>query len=170
MRLERYVFPALGSKPLADITASDIHTMLEPIQEQGKYETCHRTLAVVKQVFDYGVVTGYVKYNPAPPVKATLTKSRPKHMSALTEPREVGKLLARLDAYDESVVVRSALRLAPLLFARPGDLRHATWADMKLDAADPQWEYTVKKTKQPHIVPLSTQAVTILRELHEHTG
>tara|TARA_Y100000588_G_scaffold374554_1_gene449708 strand:- start:382 stop:1572 length:1191 start_codon:yes stop_codon:yes gene_type:complete len=170
MRLETYIFPVLGSKPIADITAPDIHAMLEPIQERGTYETCHRILAIVKQVFDHAVVTGYVKYNPAPSVKATLTKAKPKHMSATTEPAAFGKLLTRIDSYNESIVVRSALKLAPLLFARPGDLRHAKWADMKLDVTDPQWEYTVQKTKQSHIVPLPEQAVAILRELREHTG
>lgn len=90
------------------------------------------------------------------------------HFAAVTEPKQVGRLLRTLDGYEGTFIVACALRLAPLVFVRPGELRKAEWKDIDLDAAE--WRYTVTKTGMPHIVPLATQAVMILRELHSLTG
>ena len=168
-RLERYVFPTLGERSIADVGAPNLLAMLDLIQKRGTYDTAQRVQRYSSQILDYAIVRGHITHNPAPPVKAALTKPKPKHFAAVTDPKDIGKLLSMLHAYEESLVVMSALRLAPLVFVRPGELRKAKWADMKLDAAEPQWEYLVTKTQTDHIVPLSEQAVAILRALHPHT-
>ena len=170
MRLEKYVFPKLGTRSITDVSAPDLLAMLRPIQEQEKYETAHRVLTVCGQVFVHAIATGRITHNIAASVRPALTKATPKHFAAVTDPKEIGKILRMLHAYEGSPAVTSALRLAPLWFARPGELRRAKWADMKVDASKPQWEYRVTKTNQDHIVPLSEQAVAILRALRPITG
>ena len=170
MRLENYVFPKLGTRSIADVSAQDIHAMLKPIQDQEKYETASSVLTVCHQVCDYALFSERSTRNPAAPVKHLLIKATPKHFASVTDPKEIGKLLRMLHAYEGSPVVTSALRLAPLVFVRPGELRKAIWEDIDLDAAEPQWQYLVTKTHTPHIVPLATQAVDILRALQPLTG
>ena len=170
MRLEKYVFPTLGARPIADISAQDIHAMLKPIQDQKKYETASRVLMVVRQVCDYALFSERITRNPAAPVKQLLTEATPTHFKAVTDPKAVAKLLRMVHAYEGSPIITSALRLAPLVFVRPGELRKAIWDDIDIDAAEPQWQYLVTKTHTPHIVPLATQAVDILRALQPLTG
>ena len=169
-RLTRLVYPALGKRPIADVQGPDLLAMLKPLQEDEQYALTSRVLSECKQICDYAVATGRLQFNPAPSVKPALTKVRPTHRAAVTKPKDIGPLLRMLYAYEGSQVVMSALRLAPLVFTRPGELRAARWDDVILDGAKPQWAYRVTKTSQDHIVPLSTQAVEILRELHTHTG
>ena len=168
MRLENYVFPKLGTRSIADVSAQDIHAMLKPIQEQEKYETASRVLTVCHQVCDYAMFSERITRNPAAPVKHLLTKPTPTHFAAMIDPKDIGKLLRMLAAYEGSPAVMAALHLAPLWFVRPGELRHAKWADIDLDAAE--WRFRVSKTKTDLIVPLSEQAVAILRDLHPQTG
>ncbi len=170
MRLETYVFPKLGMRSMADVSAPDLLAMLKPIKEQGKYETARRVLTVCHQVCNYAMATGRITHNPAAPVRPALTKATPKHFAAVTDPKDIGKFLRMLAAYEGSPAVMAALKLAPLWFVRPGELRRARWQDFDLDSAEPQWQYRVTKTQTDHIVPLSTQAVEILRELRTHTG
>ena len=170
MRLENYVFPKLGTRSIADVSAPNLLAMLRPIQEQEKYETAHRVLTVCGQVFVHAIATGRITHNIAASVRPALTKATPKHFAAITRAEEVGPLLRMLDAYQGTPVVKAALRLAPLVFTRPGELRHAQWADITLDAAKPQWEFLATKTRTPHIVPLAPAAVRILRDLHQETG
>ena len=170
MRLEKYIFPKLGARSIADIKAQDIMAMLQPIQDEKKYETTARVLVVCRQVCDYALFSERITRNPAVSVKQLLTKPKPTHFAATTDPKDVGKLLRMLHAYEGSSVVKAALHLAPLWFARPGELRRAKWADMKVDASEPQWEYRVTKTNQDHIVPLSEQAAAILGALRPITG
>ncbi len=170
MRLETYVFPKLGARSIADVSAPDLLAMLKPIKEQGKYETAHRVLTVCGQVFVHAIATGRITHNIAASVRPALTKATPKHFAAVTDPKEIGKLLSMLHAYEGSPAVMAALKLAPLVFVRPGELRQARWEDVDLDAASPQWQYRATKTQTDHIVPLATQAVAILRALHPHTG
>ena len=120
------------------------------------------------QICDYALYSERITRNPAAPVKQLLTKPKPKHFAAVTDPKAVAKLLRMLHAYEGSPVVMAALHLAPLWFVRPGELRHAKWADIDLDAAE--WRFRVSKTKTDLIVPLSEQAVAILRDLHPQTG
>jgi integrase len=168
MRLERYVFPAFGKQPIATVSAPDLVEMLKPIQQQEKYETASRVLRVCQQVLNFARATGRRTDNPADAVRPALTKPTPKHFAAETDPKEIGKLLRMLDAYEGSPAVMAALKLAPLWFVRPGELRHAKWADIDLDAAE--WRFRVSKTQTDLIVPLSEQAVAILRDLHPQTG
>jgi len=169
-RLENDVFPYQGSRPIATITAPDLLSVIRRIESRGVLETAHRALANCGQVFRYAVATGRAERDPSSDLRGALpsVKSRRTHFAAITEPKEVAGLLLALDGYQGTPAVRAALRLAPLVFVRPGELRTAEWADIDLDAAE--WRYTVSKTKTLHIVPLSTQALTILRELHPLTG
>ena len=170
MRLDRYVLPVFGTKQISTVSGPDLRAMLKPIQRDGKLETASRVLTVVKQIFDFGIATGRNEHNPAPALRALLTQPTVTHMAAVTTPEEIGWLLRKLHAYDEGPVVTSALRFGPLVFVRPGELRTARWADITVDGPAPVWEFRVSKTKQEHIVPLSTQAVEMLRALHPHTG
>ena len=168
MRLERYVFPTLGARSIAEIGPPDIHALLKPVEKAEKYETASRVLTVVRQVCDYAMFSERITRNPAAPVKQLLTKPSPKHFAAVTDPKAVGKLLRMLHAYEGSPVVKAALDLAPLVFVRPSELRQAKWDDIDLDACE--WGFLVTKTHTPLIVPLSEQAVAILRALQPLTG
>ena len=170
MRLEKYVFPKIGRQSITDVGAQDILSMLKPIQAQSKFETASRCLRVTGQVLNYARATGRRTDNPADAVRPALTKPKPKHFAAVTDPKETGKLLLMIESYRASPAVMAALKLAPLWFVRPGELRRAKWADMKLDASEPQWEFLATKTRTPHIVPLARQAVEILRALRPVTG
>jgi integrase len=169
-RLENDVFPYLGSKPIATITAPELLGVIRKIEERGVLETAHRALANCGQVFRYAVATGRAERDPTGDLRGALpsVKSKRVHFAAVTDPKEVGKLLRALHDYDGSATVCAALRLAPLVFVRPGELRAAEWAHIDLDTAE--WRYTVTKTNTAHIVPLSTQAVEILKEIQPLTG
>jgi integrase len=133
-------------------------------------ETAHRALANAGQVFRYAVATGRAERDPSGDLRGALpsVKSRRTHFAAVTEPKQVAALLRALDGYQGTPTVCAALRLAPLVFVRPGELRAAEWAHIDLDASE--WRYTVTKTNTPHVVPLASQAVAILRELQLLTG
>lgn len=169
-RLERDVFPWIGGRPVAEITAPELLATVRRIESRGALESAHRALANCGQVLRYAVATGRAERDPSGDLRGALpsARARRKHFAAVTEPKQVGALLRAIDGYTGSHVVRCALRLAPLVFVRPGELRFAQWADIDLDAAE--WRYTVSKTKTLHIVPLASQAVALLRELHPLTG
>jgi integrase len=167
-RLERDIFPWIGSKPIVDITAPELLSVIQRIENRGALETAHRAMSNCGQVFRYAVATGRAECDPSGDLRGALPPVKGEHFASTTEPDEVAKILRQLDGYTGSLVVRCALRLAPLVFVRPGELRHAEWADIDLEAAE--WRYTVTKTDTQHIVPLSCQAVEILRELHPLTG
>lgn len=131
-------------------------------------ETAHRALSECGQILRYGMATGRTSRDASIGLSAALKPIKPTHFAAVTDPKEVGPLLRGLHAYHGSFVTRSALRIAPLVFVRPGELRKAEWQQIDLDAAE--WRYTSTKTDTPHIVPLADQAVEILRELHAVTG
>ena len=167
-RLERDIFPWMGGQPVAAITAPELLTVVRRIEQRGALETAHRALQNCGQVFRYAVATGRADRNPSGDLRGALPPVKGKHFAALTEPKQVGPLLRVLDGYQGTLIVRCALRLAPLVFVRPGEFRKAEWSDIDLKAAE--WRYTVPKTDTPHIVPLSRQAVEILSELHPLTG
>ncbi len=167
-RFERDIFPWIGGRPIADVTAPELLAAVRRIEGRGAVETAHRALQNCGQVFRYAVATGRAERNPTGDLKGALPPVKGEHFAAVTEPAEVAKVLRALDGYEGTFTVACALRLAPLVFVRPGELRKAEWADIDLDAAE--WRYIVTKTKTSHIVPLSTQAVAILRELHALTG
>lgn len=142
--------------------------MIRRIEQRGALETAHRALGNCGQVFRYAVATGRAERDPTGDLKGALPPVKGTHFAAVTDSKKVGEVLQAIDAYEGTLIVRCALRLAPLVFVRPGELRHAEWADIDLDAAE--WPYTVSKTNTQHIVPLSRQAVEILQELNPLTG
>jgi integrase len=167
-RLERDVFPWVGGRPIADVTAPELLAVLRRIEGRGALETAHRALGNCGQVLRYAVATGRAERDASGDLRGALPPVRGEHFAAVTEPKKVGELLRALNGYRGTLTVQCALRLAPLVFVRPGELRKAEWADIDLDAAE--WRYVVTKTRTPHIVPLSSQAIAILRELHPLTG
>jgi integrase len=167
-RLERDIFPWIGGRPVAEIAAPELLTVVRRIEDRGALETAHRALGNCGQVFRYAVATGRAERDPSGDLRDALPPVKGEHFAATTEPKRVGEILRALDGYQGTLTVRCALRLAPLVFVRPGELRKAEWGDIDLGAQE--WRYTVTKTNTPHIVPLSRQAVDILRELQPLTG
>ena len=167
-RFELYIFPWLGKKPISDITAPQFLEVIKRIEKQNKLETAHRTLQTAGQVFRYAVQKGAVSRDVTADLKGALPATTVKHMAAFTEPRDVAELLRALDGFNGTLTVQCAIKLAPLVFVRPSELRMAKWADINLEAGT--WQYLVSKTKTNHIVPLSNQAVAILKEIHPLSG
>ena len=167
-RLEKDIFPWLGKKNIADITAPELLTVIRRIKDRGVLETAHRALGNCGQVFRYGVQTGKCLRDITYDLRGALPQPTTKHMASLTEPKDVKRLLLSFDDYTGSFPVLCALKLSVLWFVRPSELRLARWADFDLDNA--QWRYTVSKTNTPHIVPLSKQSIEILKDLHALTG
>lgn len=169
-RLERDVFPWIGAKPIADLAAPDVLATIRRIESRGRLETAHRALQNCGQVFRYAVATGRAQRDPTGDLRGALPPARPTHMAALTEPADVAALLRAIDAFRGTLVVQSALKLAPRLFVRPGELRRAEWAEFDLEKGE--WNIPAErmKARQAHLVPLANQAVTILRDLHPLTG
>lgn len=170
LRLENDVFPWLGKRPIAEVTAKELLTTLDRIVERGAVDTARRVLQNCGQIFRYAIVTGRCDRNPAADLRGALPAVKQSHHAAIVEPKAIGGLLRAIDTYEGMLVTKSALRLAPLLFVRPGELRHAEWAEIDLDSA--QWNIPGTKMKMgdPHLVPLSSQAVAILQELQPLTG
>jgi integrase len=169
-RLERDIFPWIGSRPIAEIKAQELLTTLRRIEERGAVETAHRAHQNCGQVFRYAVATGRAERDPSPDLKGALPPVKQSHHAAITDPKAIAELLRAIDGYQGSFITKCALRLAPLVFVRPGELRKAEWIEIDLDKAE--WNIPAKRMKmrEPHLVPLSTQAVKILRELHALTG
>ncbi|HYS90011.1 MAG TPA: integrase arm-type DNA-binding domain-containing protein [Bradyrhizobium sp.] len=167
-RFERDIFPWLGGRPIAEIKAPELLAAVRRIEARGALETAHRAIANCGQVFRYAIATGRAERDPSPDLRGALPPVKGENFAAITEPTKVAELLRALDGYHGTLTVACALRLAPLVFVRPGELCKAEWADIDLGAAE--WRYHVTKTDSEHIVPLATQAVAILRELHALTG
>lgn len=175
-RFEADVFPWLGGKPIADIKPPELLSVLRRIENRGALETAHRTLHNCGQVFRYAVATGRAERDPSGDLKGALPPAKAKHFAAIidgtTDPRErerrIAALLRKLEDYKGTFVVRMALRLAPLVFVRPGELRAMRWEDVDFEAAE--WRYHVSKTDHEHIVPLSRQALAILQDIHPLTS
>jgi integrase len=167
-RFENDIFPWIGKRPVAEVTAPELLETVRRIETRGALETAHRALSTCGQVLRYAIATGRAQRDPSSDLRGALPPVKGEHLAAITEPQRAAELLRMIEAYEGTLTVRCALRLAPLVFVRPGELRAAQWTDIDLDAAE--WRYTVTKTNTPHIVPLSTQAVAILRELKPLTG
>ena len=158
------VFTEIGDKPISKIDAPVLLDVLRRIEARGANYTAHRIRGLCGQVFCYAVATGRADRDPTGDLKGALTPIKTTHRAATTDPHELAPLLRMLDSYQGSMVVQCALRLLPLLFVRPGELRTMQWAHVDLDKGE--WSFMVNKTKTPHIVPLAKQAVKILQELH----
>ncbi len=168
--LTGHVFGEIGERPLSEITAPILLAMLRRIEARGATYTAHRVRGLCGQIFRYAVATGRADRDPTGDLKGALAPITTTHRAAVTDPKEVAPLLRMLDGYTGrgTLVVQCALRLLPLVFVRPGELRAMQWADVDLDKGE--WSFLVNKTKTPHIVPLARQAVAILREIHPVTG
>jgi integrase len=167
-RLEQGLFPWIGAMPIQNVKATDLLACLRRIEQRGAIETAHRTKGIAGEIFRYAIATGRAERDAAADLKGALTSVRVQHLKAVTEPKAVGALLRAIDAYEGGLIVRSAFRLGPLLFVRPGELRAAKWAEIDLDVGE--WRYRVGKTGIDHIVPLCSQALAILKELQPLTG
>lgn len=164
------VFPYIGGKPVAEVTAPEFLRVARRIEERGAVESAHRILQNCGQVMRYAIATGRADRNPVADLKGALTTAEGRHHAAITDPLALGGLLRAIEGYSGDPVTRAALKLSGLLFVRPGELRHAEWEEIDLDKAE--WNIPAGKMKmrQPHLVPLCGQAVAILRELHALTG
>jgi integrase len=168
-RFANDVYPWIGSRPIAAITPPEVLAVLRRIEARGCLETAHRVRMHLSGLFRFAVATARAERDPTADLRGALPASQPEHMAAVTEPAKLAELLRMIFSYDEGTpIVAAALKLAPMLFVRPGELRAAKWAD--IDLAKAEWRFTTSKTKQPHIVPLAKQAVAILRELRPLTG
>jgi len=167
-RLEQDVFPWIGGRPISEILAPEILSVLRRIEGRGALDTAHRAGNNCSQVFRYAIATGRAERDPVPDLRGALPPARGGNFAAITDPAKVGELLRAIDGFHGTFVVQSALRLAPLVFVRPGELRRAQWDEVDLDRGE--WRYWVTKTKTEHSVPLATQAVAILKELRPLTG
>lgn len=169
-RFERDLFPWLGARPIAQITAPEILAVLRRIESRGAIFTAHRAHQNCGMVFRYAVATGRAQSDPTGALRGAIAPAEAEHFASIKDPKAIGDLLRAIDGYKGSFVTKCALQLAPVLFVRPGELRQAEWREINLDACE--WRIPAKKMKSraDHIVPLSAQAVAILREIHPLTG
>ena len=169
-RLERDVFPWLGTRPTREITPLELLNVLRRVEGRGTLETAHRIHQVCGQVFRYAIATGRAQRDPCTDLRGALPPVPPRHHAALTRPADVGALLRAINGYHGSFVVQCALQLAPLVFVRAGELRRAEWAEF--DLAEALWRIPAARMKmrQEHLVPLARQAVEILHQLQPVTG
>lgn len=169
-RLERDIFPWLGKRPIAEIEAPELLAVLRRIEHRGAIETAHRAMQNCGQVFRYAVATGRAKRNSAADLVGALSPVIKSSFATITEPEKIAQLLRAMDGYQGSFITQCALKLAPLVFVRPGELRKAEWSEIDFEAE--QWVIPAERMKmrEKHIVPLSRQALAILKELEALTG
>jgi integrase len=170
--IDSLVVPHIGSRPINDLTAPEILAVLRRIETRGRLDTCHRTKWRIGQVIRYAVATGRALRDPTGDLRGALNSPKTVSRSAITAPRRFGELLLAIDEYRGQGNTWAALRLAPLVFVRPGELRAAEWEEFTLEGENPEWRIAAErmKMKEEHIVPLSRQAVGILKELQAFTG
>ena len=164
-RLRSFLYPYIGSRPVADIRAQELLAVLRRIEARGRHETAHRVRALAGRVLRYAVATGRAPHDVAADLKDALAPVKSKNFASVTDPRRVGELMRAIHGYGGHPVTALALKLAPLVFVRPGELRAAEWSEFDLENAD--WRIPAARMKmgEPHVVPLSRQALAILREL-----
>ncbi|WP_150047412.1 tyrosine-type recombinase/integrase [Methylomonas rhizoryzae] len=167
-RIERLAFPLLGNKPIKEVKSFDVFAVLKPLIDKQQLETAHRLHAEIVAVLDYAIAHNFVEFNQAQPVARQIPAQKVKHRAAIIDPKQVGQLLRDLYAYQGTFTVQMALRLSPLLFQRPGEIRQMYWGDVDLIARE--WRPYISKTDFYHIVPLSNQAVSILEAIQPLTA
>lgn len=169
-RLETYVFPWVGKVPIREVTAMNVLECLRRLEHQNTHETARRVLRYCNQTLRYAIMTGRAETDVLGQLRGALAPRRPRHLASVKDPKRVGALLRAIDGYDGRLVTKLALRFAPLVFVRPGELRHAAWGDF--DFLQREWRIPANqmKARRPHIVPLSSQAMALLRELQPLTG
>jgi integrase len=169
-RFERDIFPWLGARPIDSITPPELLSALRRIEDRGAIETAHRAHQNCGQVFRYAVATGRAGRDPSADLRGAIPPAKVKHHASITDVKELGDLLRSIEGYKGSFITKCALRIAPLVFVRPGELRKAEWIEFDLDNSE--WKIPPERMKMrvQHIVPLAWQATEILRELHALTG
>jgi integrase len=165
-----HLTPAIGTRPIADIEPAEVLAALRRLERKGHRETAVRTCNFASRVFRFGVVTGRCKHDPASLLSDALAKPVVRHHAAILEPKPLGGFLRAVEGYSGGPIVHIAMKLAPLVFLRPGELRQGKWAEVDWDAK--VWTIPAERTKlrRPHAVPLSSQAMALLRELEPHSG
>ncbi|WP_299691685.1 site-specific integrase [Hydrocarboniphaga sp.] len=169
-RLERDVFPWIGKRPISAITAPEVLIVLRRIESRGALDTAHRAKQDCGAVFRYAIHDGRAERDPTADLRGALPPARGGHFATITEPKAIGELLRAIHGYSGTFATCCALKLAPLVFVRPGELRNAEWSEVDLEKAE--WRIPSDKMKagEPHIVPLSEQAVAVLADLQPLTG
>ena len=170
LALSRDLNPYLGKRPIAEITPPEVLRCLRRIESRGTLETAHRVKRVASQVFRFAVATGKADRDPTSDLTGALTPTKKKHLAAITDPLEVGRLMVAIDGYQGTPVVRTALKLSPLLFCRPGELRKLEWTEVNWDACQIELPGEKMKMGEPHIIPLAEQSLALLKELEPLTG
>ena len=168
--LKNDLYPSLGHRPISQITPPELLMVLRKVEARGAVDMAHRAKQTAGQVFRYAVATGRAERDPSGDLKGALKSRTKKHYAAITDPVQVGKLLLAMDAFEGTPTVKAALKLSALLFQRPGEIRAMEWAEVNWD--EERWEIPAEKMKmgEPHIVPLCSQALEQLKELHRLTG
>jgi integrase len=167
---EDLLFPYIGSRPVSALTPPELLEVVRRLERRGKHETAHRAKQRVGQVLRYAIATGRAERDPTADLRGALAPVKVTNRAAVTDPREVAQLLRALHGYQGHFIVEAALKIAPLVFVRPGELRAAEWAEMDLDAGEWRIAAHRMKMRRPHLVPLAKQAVLILREIEPLTG
>ncbi len=169
-QMERNLFPWLGEKDINEITSVVLLDTLQRVENRGATYLAHRMKQVAGQIFRYAIITGRAENDPSVNLKGALKPHVAKHMATVTDLEEVRQLLKSIDTYHGGIVVQTALKLAPLTFVRPGELRHAEWKE--INEKDALWKIPAPKMKKrrPHIIPLSRQALKVLEEIKPFTG
>jgi integrase len=169
-RLEKDIFPWLGRRPIGEIKAPELLSALRRIESRGALETTHRAMQNCGQVFRYAVATGRAERDPTGDLHGAIPPPKEKHHASITDPKRIAELLRAIDAYQGYFATKCALRLAPLVFVRPGELRHAQWREFDLEKGEWRIPAERMKMREQHIVPLARQSVNILRELEPLTN
>jgi integrase len=171
-RLKTFIYPHIGSRPVATLKAADLLNCLRRMETKGIHESAHRARSLCGRILRYAVATGRATRDVSGDLKGALTPAVTKNYASITDPKRIGDLLKAIDGYDGQPTTAMALRLAPLTFVRPGELRGAEWSEFNLDGKEPEWRIPAERMKmgELHLVPLSRQAVAVLRELKEITG
>jgi len=169
-RLELDIFPWIGKRPINEIKPPEILSVLRRIENRGAVDTAHRALQNCGQIFRYAVATGRAERDYSADLRGALAPVKESHFAAITDPKDIAVLLKAMDAYHGNVITKCAMRLAPLVFVRPGELRKAHWTEIDLETAT--WSIPAERMKmrEAHMVPLSRQAIEILEELASLTG
>ena len=168
--LEQNAFPLIGLMPISTIKPTDILPALQKIEQRGALESARKVRQLCSQVFKYAVAEGSAERDVTVDLGRAMSVATKTHYAAITEPKQAGELMRSIDAYTGHPYAVAALKLSPLVFVRPGELRAAEWAEIDLDAAEWRIPGSKMKMKVDHLVPLSAQAVEILRGIHAFSG
>jgi integrase len=167
---EEFLFPWIGGRPVSQVTSPELLAVLQKLEARGKLETAQRVKQQAGRVFRYAIATGRALSDPSVALRGAMATPKTKHQASITDPKLIGPLLSAMDGYQGDYVTWCALKLAPMLFVRPGELRQAEWSEFDLESGE--WRIPAEKMKmrQLHLVPLSQQAIKVLRELQPLTG